>query len=262
MKKIFLVLVLALTASAAYAWDKRSDEGVMVLASKYLSAEAKALVDKHLGSDYFDDVHYLYTLEEKKTAKHTQEIHFLHLGMNLRHLTVEGDDALVALEKAVAVLRNHKSHNSNEITKALRVTINLMCDIHNLANVRIQNIPHSQKDYTFLCYAGDTGKRKATSKVKYSRLWYSYPAWHNGFSGALWAEDIEVCLGAHRAELSAGTLQDWALQIGMRAAKMYRKITPEYVMTRRERNELEMVNYEMMARAGYRLAALLNENIK
>ena len=69
MKKIFLVLVLALTASAAYAWDKRPDEGVVVLASKHLSAEAKALVDKHLGSDYFDDVHYLYTLEQKKTAK-------------------------------------------------------------------------------------------------------------------------------------------------------------------------------------------------
>ena len=262
MKKIFLVLVLALTASAAYAWDKRPDEGVVVLASKHLSAEAKALVDKHLGSDYFDDVHYLYTLEQKKTAKHTPEIHFLHLGMNLRPLKVEGDDALVALEQAVEVLRNHKSHNSNEITKALRVAINLMCDIHNLANVRIENIPHSQKDYSFVCYAGDIGKRKTTSKVKYSRLWYSYPAWHSGFSGALWAEDVEVCLGANRAELSAGTLQDWVLQIGMRAAKMYRKITPEYVMTRRERNELEMINYEMMARAGYRLAVLLNDALK
>jgi hypothetical protein len=137
-----------------------------------------------------------------------------------------------------------------------------MCDIHNLANVRIENIPHSQKDYTFVCYGGDIGKRKTTSKVKYSRLWYSYPAWHSGFSGALWAEDVEVCLGANRAELSAGTLQDWVLQIGMRAAKMYRKITPEYVMTRRERNELEMINYEMMARAGYRLAVLLNDALK
>jgi hypothetical protein len=257
-----LVLVLALTASAAFAWDKRPDEGVVVLASKHLTPEAKALLDKHLGSDYFDDVHYLYTLEANKKAKHTSEIHYLHLGRNLRPVKVEGDDALVALEQAVEVIRNHKSQSDSEVAKALRVAINLMCDIHNLANVRIESVPHSQKDFTFSCYAGDIGKRKTVSKVKYSRLWYGYSLWHNGFSGALWAEDLEVCLGGYRAELAAGTLQDWALQIGMRAFKMYQKINSEYVMTRRERNELEMVNYEMMARAGYRLAALLNDAVK
>jgi len=78
----------------------------------------------------------------------------------------------------------------------------------------------------------------------------------------LWAEDIELCLGARRAELAAGGLNDWATQIGEKAAWLHSYINPEYSMTRRERNELEELNYEMMARAGYRLAALLNEVAK
>ena len=73
---------------------------------------------------------------------------------------------------------------------------------------------------------------------------------------------MELCLGAQFEEFSKGSLNDWATQIGQKAAELYSRVNPEYVMTRRERNELEELNYEMMTRAGFRLAALLNNNIK
>ena len=71
-----------------------------------------------------------------------------------------------------------------------------------------------------------------------------------------------MCLGEKRAELSKGTLYDWTTQIGEKAAWLYSRVNPDYVMTRRERNELEDLNYEMMTRCGYRLAVLLNEAAK
>ena len=59
MKKIFLVLALALTVSVANAWNKPADEGVVVLAKMHLSADAMNLLNDYLGESYADDVQYL-----------------------------------------------------------------------------------------------------------------------------------------------------------------------------------------------------------
>lgn len=98
--------------------------------------------------------------------------------------------------------------------------------------------------------------------MRWDRFWSSYAGWHAGFSGNLWAEDIELCHGKQREEFSAGLLHDWVAQIGAEASTLYARLNPEYVMTRRERNELEYLNYEMIARASYRLAALMNDIVK
>ena len=262
MKKIFLMLAFAATVSVASAWEKRPDEGVFLLAVKHLTPEAKAVVEQYLGTTYSDDVFYLRNLETKKQATHSKELRYLHLSADLQPIGVEGEDALKGIEQALAVVRARDSHSKGEVVKALRTIINLMCEMHNMGYVRIENYPQSQAEFTFTCYNGDYGKRKTTSSVKWGRLWDSYTYWHGGFSGDLWAEDMELCLGEKRAELSKGTLYDWATQIGEKAAELYSRVNPDYVMTRRERNELEDLNYEMMARAGFRMAVLLNEAIK
>jgi hypothetical protein len=262
MKKIFLMLALVATVSVATAWEKRPDEGVFLLAKKHLTPEAKAMVEQYLGTTYSDDVFYLRNLEAKKKATHSKELRYLHLSADLKPIGVEGEDALKGIEQALAVVRDHKSHDKSQVVKALRTIINLMCEMHNMGYVRIEGYPQSQADFSFDCYSGDYGKRKTISQCKWSRLWDAYTYWHGGFSGDLWAEDMELCLGEKRAELSKGSLHDWATQIGKKAAELYSRIDASYVMTRRERNELEDLNYEMMTRAGYRMAVLLNEAVK
>ncbi len=257
MKKIFLVV-----AFGANAWSLTQDEGVVVLATKHLSAEAKSVVENYLGTSYLDDVQYLVNLEKKKAATHPKEIHYLYLDKNLKPMKAEGGDVLTALEEMMTVVRNRNSYSKSEVVYALRSIINLMCDLHNFSNVRIEDVPHSYENFTFQCYGGDMGKRKVATKVWWTRFWNAYGGWHPGFSGNLWAEDLELCHGKQREELSVGSLYDWVAQIGAEASHLYERIKPEYEMTRRERNELEYLNYEMIARAGYRLAALLNEVVK
>lgn len=262
MKKIALICLLALATSTASAWVRKVDEGIMILAAKNLSEGAKANLAEYLGTSYEDDVHYLYDLEAKKKAKHTKEIHFLHLDANLQPMKVEGDDVLKAINNNLKVLANHSKHADGKVKWALRNLIELMCDLHNFSNVRIEGIAHSQADFKINCYSGDVGKRKVASPVKWSRFWAIYPTWHTGFSPEFWAEDMELCLGAKREEFSKGTPAEWATEIGKKAAELYGYITPDCEMTRRVRNELEDLNFEMMTRAGYRLAALLNQAIK
>ena len=57
MKKIFLLVAFALTVSVASAWHKNCNAGVVALAVKHLTPEAKSVVDKHLGAAYDACIH-------------------------------------------------------------------------------------------------------------------------------------------------------------------------------------------------------------
>ena len=263
MKKIFLFVAFALTVSVANAWIKVCDEGVAILALQNLNPEAKSVVEKHLGTKVSDDVHYLYLLEAKKKAKHTKEIHFVHLDSNLQPLAADENDALVALESAVKVIGERDTRSAAEVKMALRTVINLMCDIHNYANYRIEGVDHSQKPFTFKRQIYEYSKKKnELGNVKWTTMWTGYGKRHLGFSGALWAEDMELCLGSKKAEYSQGNLREWIKETGEKSASFLSFINPEYVMPALMFNELEDTNYEQMVRASYRLAALLNEAIK
>lgn len=264
MKRIQLfAMFIVLGVSIANAWTKNADEAVVVLATKHLSVEAKSALTHYLGDTYLDDVQYLNTLERKKVATHTKEIHFLHLDKEYKPMEVEGDDALKAIEQSLAVLRARNAHSEDEVVKALRIVINLMCDIHNFSNVRIEGVPQSQADFKFYWTGGDAGNRKKYRPVAWSHFWNAYGSYHIGMSGSLWAEDLSILMENSRKSFSAGDLNKWVAQIGADAAKLYASwATPDYQMTRRQRNELEELNSEMMARAAYRLAALLNDSLK
>ncbi len=263
MKRLFLLFAFAAVASVANAWERRADEGVVVFATNHMTEGVKAVFTKYLGTDYYGDTHYLYLLEKEKKAKHSKEIHYLHLDSEFKPAKSEGDDALKAIEEALTVVRARNSHSTEEVIAALRTVINLMCDMHDLAKFRIEGIPHSQSDFKFHRRHHDIGKmRDKLVPMKWSSFWLAYSGRHLGFSGAYWAEDMELNLKDRFTAYSKGSLHDWVAENGAKSASYLTKYNPDYVMSLRERNELEDVNYDMMLRAGCRLAALLNEVVK
>ena len=263
MRKFILFLIFASTISLANAWVPRSEEGILLFATKYLTPQAKSLVDIHFGESYRDDVQYLYNLEKKEVAKHTKEIHYVHLNKNLKPANVEGDDALKALEGALAVVRNHQSHSSGEVKTAMRIVANLICDIHNFSQYRIKGIPHSYNDFEFTRNRRDYGPDiNEKVPIKWSHLWNSFGYRHKGFSASLWAEDMELSSGDKFEEYSQGTLREWVEQNGAKAAAYLEVYAPRKNVTTLAYNELEDVNYDMMVRAGYRFAKLLNDAVK
>lgn len=261
MKKIFLLVAFALTVSVASAWHKNCNAGVVALAMKHLTPEAKSVADKHLGVKYDDDCGYIYALERKKEVFFTKEVHYLHLDENFQPMSVEGDDALATIEKSLNVLRAHKSHSNAEVKKALRYVINLMCDIHNFSNIRIENIAHSQADFSFKRQKSEY-KPNEYITYQWSTFWLKLSNSLGIFHADLWAEDMELCHGGKYEEFTKGTLRDWAADNGAKAAGYLAKISPDSVITLREYLEMDFVNYDMVTRAGFRLAALLNEALK
>lgn len=263
MKKIAIFLALVLSVSVANAWVKHCDEAIVILASEHLTPETKALLDKYLGTEYNDDVHYLYALEKAKKAKHTSEIHFLHLNKKLQPKKVKGDDAYAAIVTSLKVLDNHSAYSKGDVTTALRVIINLMCDIHHVSNVRIDKIEHSMADFKYQFPAAEMGKgRKKLNTHYWSKTWHNYNTYPRGFSAQYRAYDLRVYLGDRFAEYSKGELKDWAKETAVMAKSYLATFKPDAVVGHVERLSLNDVNNDQMVKASCRLAALLNATLK
>lgn len=262
MKKIFLFLAFAFTVLAANAWTKVCDEAAVILASQHLTPEAKSVVDKYLGNKYGDDVQYLYALEKAKTATHSKDIHYLYLDKKLKPKKSKKGDAYTAINDALKVVKAHNTYSPKEVTTALRVIINAMCDMHYISNIRIDKIPHSKYDFEYTRPNGDYGKRKnTTSKFKWSRTWagFNYP---RGYSAAYRAYDMKLCLGDRYAEFTKGTLADWASDNGAIAARYLEIFQPDRTVAYMDYMMREDDSYDMLIKASCRLAALLNQTIK
>ncbi len=265
MKKIFLVSALILTTLASYAWPNNCHEGIVILAVEHLNPEAKSAVEKYLGQSYNDDIKYLYKLEKAGKAKHGEEIHYLHLGKTFKPSAKKKvqNDAYNAINKQLEVIKAHDKHSAEEVTKSLRILIDLMCDIHDLARIRIKGYPHSYEAFTYLVPRSETGKgAKKMSKAKWATSWNRFGNYPAGFSGAFRAYDMKICLDGRFDELTKGTLIDWVVDNGTIAASYLDKCMPDSVVPYMEHKKMEDVNYDMMIKASCRLAKLLNEAFK
>lgn len=263
MKKILMFSALVLSVLTANAWARSAEEAAVIVATRNINPKAQKFVKKHLGKTFEDDIRYLYTKEGRQAIPHTKEIHYLHLDKDFQPKSVGENDAYAAIEKAMEVVRDYKSHSKSEVTIALRTVICLMVDIHHLANIRIDNIPHSQYNFTYKYNVADFGKKKdKLEAVKWSDFGKSYGGYPRGFSGEWRAYDITLYLGDRFAEYSKGTLRDWVADNGALAAHYLSIYTPEKPVSYLNVKLVEDVHYDQIVKASCRLATLLNETLK
>lgn len=263
MKKILLFSALVLSVFTANAWARSAEEAAVILAVRNMNPKAQKFVKKYLGKTFDDDIRYVYSKEAKRVMPHTKEIHYLHLDKNLQPKNVGENDAYTAIEKAMEVVRNYKSHSTVQVTQALRTVICLMVDIHHMVNIRIENIPHSQRDFSFKHHSTEVGKKKdRLEEAKWSGMGKNCGGYPRGFSGEWRAYDMTLYLGDRFAEYSKGSLKDWAADNGAVAARYLAIYKPDAVVSCLDYKYTEPVNYDLMVKASCRLAALLNETIK
>lgn len=263
MKKILLFSALVLSVLTANAWARSAEEAAVIVATQNISPKGQKLVKKYLGKTFEDDIRYLYTKEGKQAIPHTKEIHYLHLDKDFRPKNVGENDAYAAIEKAMEVLRTYKSHSKIEVTRALRTVICLMVDIHHMANIRIDNIPHSQRDFSYKYHSTEVGKKKdRLETAKWSSLGRNCGGYPRGFSGEWRAYDMTLYLGDRFAEYSKGTLKDWVADNGAVATRYLAIYKPDAVVSCLDHKYTDPVNYDLMVKAGCRLATLLNDVFK
>jgi S1/P1 nuclease len=259
--KYILAAAIILSAAEAFAWNKQGHETIAVLAAERLTPAAKAEAERILGGSLKDNAMWLDDI--RKEAKHTAGWHYVSLDADLKSAPKSENDAVVQVERAADVLRNRASHNDSTVVAALRTMIHLVGDMHSIAHVRISGIAASQRNFNFVISNGHTGKKKAESKCSWKKYWDGVVInRHGGFSPEMYAEDVAVCHGAEADALAAGTPRDWACDMGRECKPLYEWAKADYFMTREQDIRLEPILDRCLARASYRLAALLNECLK
>ena len=252
MKRLFLIVASIACVFTAQAWTKVVNGASHLIARKYMTQQALAEYDRIASLK----VEYKWTpIKNDKVA----------LDANLQAIATDEKDILVRIEKALAVLRNRKNHSELEQYGALVTLQNLVPNFHNIARISIEGIDHSQQDFEFTWTAGKEGSKKHEKRgsLTWHKLWNNnFCFWHQGWSSEYYAYDIDLRFGKQREALMQGTPRDWAHDMGVLAKPMYEWAQPGMVLKHEPRLNLEDIHLEMVARAAYRLAAIMNSVTK
>ena len=259
MKRIFLVFAFVAATITAQAWSGVVDKASYLIAQKYMTKEALAEYNRILALR--ETVDYKWVAD--KSAK-------VCLDADLCSTTTDERDIVVRIERAVEVLRNRAKHSDSEQYEALITLRKLLVELHTISRIAIEGIEHSQSDFEFTWSGNREGpspdkrdKYETRGKLTWHKMWSrDFCAWHQGWSSEYYAYDINLRFNKLSHQAMQGTVRDWAHEMGERAKPLYDWVKPGMLMRNEPRLNLEDTHLEMVARTAYRLAALLNKNLK
>ena len=263
MKRYIVLLISLLCISSASAWNKFAQQCIATLAEQNLTEKAKSEATKILGGDLASNSWWLQTIAKEEATKYTSSWHYIKVNAEHKSVTKSKKDGVVQIERCVDILENRAEHSDSTVVAALKSVIHLVADMHNIAHIRLEDIPTSQRNFNIQISNGFTGKKAKIAQVTWRKYWEANLInRHASYSPELFAADLETCYGADKERFSAGDIRHWAADMASLAAAQYKWAKHDMIMSREQDNRLEPMNDKTMARAGYRLAALLNQIFK
>lgn len=242
MKRIILTLSLLVVTLSAGAWNKLTYATIAALASKHLSAEASRAAKQALSEDIAEKTLFTFGVDGDYAP-----------------LRSDKNDALVVAEECVARLQANPKDS-----EAITLLAKAIADLHCVANIRIEGNEFSNRDFNISRWNNRNGRMARYKKSGWRFLWNSYYSYrHRIMTPELYAEDTDLYSGARREEYMQGSLNDWAADVAKECRAVYsRNLTDNHIFRQEEVNEFEFIHDRLMAKAAYRLAALLNEALK
>ena len=263
MKKIFIALALILGVKSAQAWNWVYDQAALLLAFENMTPAAQAEMKKYLGEDIRKQVQTFEQARKKGNLTESASWRTISLDMNLKPVVADDNNAIAQLEKAVEVVKNRASKDNEEVELAIRKIIELTIEMHNIGNVYLEEFPYSKEDFEYQHSMGGYGKREKFKSRKWKGLWsYGFSVFHSAWSAEMHVRDLKVCHGRYKEQYMAGSIRDWATDMGKLAKPLYEWAMPHCQLSRQAHAEEEERFYAGVARAAYRIAALMHEATK
>ena len=263
MKKIVIMLALVLGVYSAQAWNWVYDQAVWLLAYENLTPAAQSEVKKYLGENIRQQIQTFEQARKKGELLETAEWRTVSLDMNLKPVVADDKNAIAQIESAVEVIKNRASKSNEEVAFAIHKVIELTIEMHNIANVYLEEFPYSKEDFEFQQSQGGYGKKEKFRPRKWKHFWsYGFSVFHSNWSAEMHVRDLKVCHGRYKEQYMAGTIRDWALDMGKLVKPLYDWAGPSCSLSRQAHAEEEERFYAGVARAAYRIAALMNNATK
>ena len=263
MKKLFVTLALAMGVYTAQAWNYVYDQAALLLAFENMTPEAQSLMKKHLGEPFRQQIQTFEQARKKGELLETAEWRTITLDMDLKPVVADDKNAIAQLENAVEVVKNRASKSDAEVTFAIRKIVELTIEMHNVGNVYLEEFPYSKEDFEFQQSMGGYGAKEKFRPRKWKHFWsYGFSVFHSSWSAEMHVRDLKVCHGRYKEQYMAGTVRDWATDMGKLVKPLYDWAGPQCSLSRQAHAEEEERFYAGVARAAYRIAALMNNSTK
>ena len=253
MKLRYLILAaMAAVAVEASAWTTEVNKAILMLAEENLSRKAQKEVEAVLGAP-------LSSIEFAQEGKSKTR-----LNESGKSVTTDAKDGVVVLEKALATLRT-KGASIEERKAALLAVAEHTVDIHCPANILIDK--HLEGDFKF---GRENGRPRTSRWFKVDkREWQSM--WHKLFHTQLgaWSADMYIYDWHIATKGMAKQFKKqevaprlWAEQTGGVVLEALKVFKPNAEVGRMQITNLEEVNNNLMYKAAFRLADVLNQTLK
>ena len=263
MKKIFITLALVLGVYSAQAWNWVYDQATILLAYENMTPTAQNELKKYLGENVRQQVQTFESARKKGNLLETADWRTISLDIDLKPVVADDKNAIAQLESAVEVVKSRASKSDEDVTFAIRKIVELTIEMHNVANVYLEEFPYSKEDFEFQQSMGGYGKKEKFRTRKWKQFWtYGFSVFHSSWSAEMHVRDLNVCHGRYKEQYMAGSIRDWATDMGKLAKPLYEWAGPHCQLSRLAHSEEEERFYAGVARAAFRIAALMNEATK
>lgn len=252
----FAAVLPLLFADEALAWGREGHETIAKLAERHLTDRARKRIERYLGNHSI--VYYAKWIDE---YRNTPEYHFTTywhtapVNAELRYddslLTPRGN-AVQALEDAVARLRDYRSLDDSTVCVNLKYIIHLVGDMHCPAHVK-----YTTYNMKYDVYFGEGSK---------AQKFYVHHVWDNEIIHACriwsvteWAGELDRLSKRERLAIQQGTPRDWIHDCAVDCEVQFEWAKPDSCLGQDFLNKALPLVESQLRKAGYRLAAVLNE---
>ena len=263
MKKLFITLALAMGVYTAQAWNWVYDQAALLLAFETMTPEAQSVMKQYLGENIRQQIQTFEQARKKGELLETSDWRTVSLDMDLKAVVADDKNAIAQLESAVDVVKSRASKSNEEVAFAIHKIIELTIEMHNVGNVYLEEFPYSKEDFEFQQSMGGYGKKEKFRARKWKHFWsYGFSVFHSSWSAEMHERDLKVCHGRYKEQYMAGSIRDWATDMGNLVKPLYEWAGPYCQLSRQAHAEEEERFYAGVARAAFRIAALMNEATK
>ena len=249
--KFTLVAILSAIAFDAMAWSAVMNKAIVMLAEENLSRKAKSEVAALLNAPLHE-------------VKFGEKIALAHLNSEARSVTDKAGDAVVELEKSIAVLSD-KTQSMEARKSALQSVVELTVNLHTPSCVRIEG--KLDEDFTFIQHNGRMAVSRwyKESNLGWSAMWNKeFHRRHKAFSAEMWLYDMRISSQKIAKSLLKGEVapRKWAEQNAKRVLEVLPTFRAKGAIDNLEVTKVEPINDISMSEAAYHLALILNKSLK
>lgn len=245
-QRLFLLACLVCyTLQSVSAWNRTAHEAIAYIAEQHLTPSVKAAIEKYL--DGRSIVYYAAWMDQQH--EHIPFKHTVTVDENNDPLPASKRpelDGMNAIMRSLNRLENRDMHPKDSIALDIKFIVHLIGDIHCPAHIVY---PKTTRFFPVKLYG---------RVQKYHPIWDAMLDNNHGWTYREYQEQLDRFTDEQMAEMAAGTPVSWARENAQRCRIIYEWAQKDDELDRPFVNKAYPLAEDLMLRASYRLAKLLN----